>query len=151
MKSKKLGGGLAILGQALVLLFFAPFCLFLLYFIITKSLTFEGIAFLLIVLALSILVVVHAYSYADLYLEGGRIKIKKLFLVKSKPLTDFKTVEQAIMPLKYCVIFQDGSKACFVLSTSSIFQHVISSDPNRKLKELRLEFQKLKQEHSIKD
>ena len=105
---------------------------------------------MLVILVLSILVVVHAYTYVDLYLEGDNIRIKKLFHVKSKSIADYKTVEQAIMPLKYCILFQDGSKACFVLSTSSIFRHIISTDPNRVLKELRLEFEKLKQEYTIK-
>ncbi|MCX2741578.1 hypothetical protein [Pontibacter anaerobius] len=146
--SKNIGGGSAILGQAMLLLFFVPFCLFLLY-IITRNFSIEGVAFVSVILVLSILVVVHAYTYADIYLEGDNIIVKKLFYVKSKPIAAYRTVEQAIMPLKYCIIFQDGSKACFVLSISSIFRHVISSDPNRVLKELRFEFQRLKQERSI--
>ncbi|WP_299821621.1 hypothetical protein [uncultured Pontibacter sp.] len=150
MKREKISGGFAVVGHALVLLFFVPLCLFLLY-IITKNFSFEGVIFLLAFLVPSILVVRHAYTYADLYLEGNTIIVKKLFSVKAKPIAEYKTVEQAIMPLKYCIKFQDGSKACFALTSSKIFRHIISTDPDRVVKELRLKFQELKQEYAIKE
>ncbi|WP_242919696.1 hypothetical protein [Pontibacter liquoris] len=151
MKREKISGGFAAVGHALVLLFFVPLCLFLLYIIITKNFSFEGVIFLLAILIPSVLVVRHAYTYADLYLEGNTIIVKKLFSVKAKPIAEYKTVEQAIMPLKYCIKFQDGSKACFALNTSSIFRHITSTDPDRVVKELRLKFQELKQEYAINE
>lgn len=102
----------------------------------------------MVILVLCILVVVHAYTYADLYLEGDIIIIKKLFHVKFKPLADYKTVEQAILPLKYFILFQDGTKVYFVLAISSMLKHVTGTDPDRVLKELRLKLNRLKQEHT---
>ncbi|MCJ8167103.1 hypothetical protein MKJ04_19835 [Pontibacter sp. E15-1] len=145
MKREKISGGFAVIGHALALIFFVPLCLFLLYIIITKNFSFEGVIFLLAFLVSSILVVRYAYTYADLYLEGKIIIVKKLFSVKVKPIAEYKTIEQAIMPLKYCIKFQDGSKVCFTLTSSKTFRHIISTDPERVLKELRLKFQVLKQ------
>jgi len=150
-KEENISGGSAILGQALMLLFFTPYCLFLLYFIFTKSFSFDAVAFLLLILIASILAVVYAYTYSDLKLEEDNIIIKKLFYVKRKPIADYKTVESALMPLKYCIKFQDGSKTCFMLSSTSIFRHVLSSDPNRILNELRTKLELHKKIHSRLD
>lgn len=150
MKREKISGGFAVVGYPLLLLFFVPLCLFLLY-VITKNLRFEGVIFLLAFLVPSVLVVGHAYTYADLNLEGNNILVKKLFRVEVKSIAEYKTVEQEIMPLKYCIKFQDGSKAWFALKTSSIFRHITSTDPDRVLKELRLKFQELKLEYSIEE
>ncbi|WP_242928573.1 hypothetical protein [Pontibacter vulgaris] len=146
MEQEKISGGYAVVGQVMVLLVIIPLCVFLLYIIVTKNFSIEGIGFLLTFLVPSILVIRHAYTYADLYLEGDNIIIKKLFSAKAKPITRFKSVEQTIIPLKYCIKFQDGSKVCFALTSSSIFRHIISSDPDKVLKELRLKFQDIKQE-----
>ena len=148
MQRQKISGGFAVVGHALVLLFFVPLCLFLLYIIITKNFSFEGVIFLLAFLVPSIIVVRQAYTYADLYLEGNNIIVKKLFSVKAKPIGEYKTVEQAVMPLKYCIKFQDGSKACFALPSSKIFRHIKSTDPDRVVRELRHKFQELEQEYS---
>ncbi|RNI21917.1 hypothetical protein [Rufibacter latericius] len=150
MKKEKISSGFAVLAHAMVLLFFIPLCLFLLYIIITKNLSLEGIGFLSAFFIPSILIVRYAFSYADLYLEGNTLIVKKLFGVKVKPIAEYKTVEEAIMPLKYCLKFQDGSKAYFALTSSSKFRHILSLDPDKALLELRLKFQELKQEYSIR-
>lgn len=145
MKQEKISGGFAVICQVMVLLFFVPLCIFLLYIITTKNFSIEGFSFLLAFFVPSILVVRYAFTYVDLYLEGDHIIIKKLFSVKAKPIVEYKTLEQAIMPLKFCIEFQDGSKAYFALNNASIFRHIISSDPDKVLKELRMKFQGLKQ------
>lgn len=137
-------GGFARVGQLMLLLFFVPFNLFLIY-VVGKNFSLDGLIFASIIASVSILIVRNGFSYGDVYLTEHSITIKKLFTNQKKQLSQFNKIQKALCPFTYYIEFEDKEKVYFIVSLKNMGKEAISLDPDIILKELRQKFWLLKE------
>ncbi|GHM98875.1 hypothetical protein WSM22_03650 [Cytophagales bacterium WSM2-2] len=139
MKQGRLSSGSASIGQLMLVIFFAPFMLFLCYSVLNKT-TNDGLIFLAVVTGVVILIFKNAISYADVSIEGRSLLIEKFFFVRKKSVDEFKLINSAILPFTYYIEFTDGKKVYFFLRYSEIFKQFFGSDSDKFLIDLRKMF-----------
>jgi hypothetical protein len=148
MKKEKLNGGSAIGVQVMLLIFFLPFIVFLAY-IIFSNFSLEGLTFLIVLSALITLIIRNAFSYADIYIHGNTLLLKKLFYSNKKSVKNYKALNKALLPFTYFIEFDDYQRVYFFLQTSEVIKEAFSLDPDQVLKRLRSKFQELKLDENI--
>jgi len=121
---EEISGGAAVAVQAFVLFFLAPFFLFMIYLVLRINFGLATVSVVLVVTVLFVVLFKLALSSADLYFSGDMIVVKKIFSIKRIPITNYKTIDEAFMPSKYYVEFNDGSKVYFTLKTNDFFKRI---------------------------
>jgi len=121
---EEISGGAAVAMQAFVLFFIGPFFLFMIYLVLRVNFSLVTVSVALIVIALFAALIKLAFSSADLYFSGNVIVVKRIFNTKTIPLTSYKTIEEAFLPSKYYIEFNDGSKVYFTLKTNDLFKRI---------------------------
>jgi hypothetical protein len=129
--------GSARLAQAMFLLFFLPFILFVTYIVISKNFTIEAAGFLFIFIALIYLILKQMFSYADIYKYNHQIIAKKVFSTIIKSTSEIKSIEEAILPFTFYIIFHDNSKVYFLVEPTNLLRHLTSSDTKKRLRTLK--------------
>ncbi len=133
METNKISGGYARVSQILILLFFTPFLVTLIYVIFSNKVTIQSLIFLFALSFVMILFVWNAFSYSDVYLTNDLIISKKLFSTKRKRRNEIKNITEAFRPFTYKIEFIDGKKISFLSTLFDNFKHILSSDPNATL------------------
>jgi hypothetical protein len=129
--------GSARLAQAMFLLFFLPLILCVTYIVISKNFTIEATGFLFIFIALIYLILKQMFSYADIYKYNQQIIAKKVFSTIIKSTSEIKSIEEAILPFTFYIIFQDNSKVYFLVEPTNLLRHLTSSDTKKGLRTLK--------------
>lgn len=125
---KKITGGSARGGQAMLILFFTPLILFLTYIIVRKNLSFQGVAVLIMFYLITYLILRNAFSYGDVYRQKDTLLIKKLFTTKNRQITDIKDLDTSLLPFTFYFEFQDAKKVFFFSNTSALIKQLAASD-----------------------
>lgn len=128
MKQKKISGGSARLGQLMLLMFFCPFIILLLYLIISKDLSSGGIIFLLALMTPILLIVRKIFMFGDIYISGNRMMIKKLFSTSDKSIEELLKIDKSLIPFAFYLRFKGGSRIMFFSDTSDIFKQTFSNE-----------------------
>ena len=121
---EEISGGAAVALQAFMLFFVGPFFLFMIYLVLRVNFGLATVSVVLVVTVLFVVLFKLALSSADLYFSGDMIVVKKIFSIKRIPITNYKTIDEAFMPSKYYVEFNDGSKVYFTLKTNDFFKRI---------------------------
>jgi len=129
--------GSARLAQAMFLLFFLPFILFITYIVLSKNFTIEGVGILVIFIAPSYLILKHTFSYADIYKYNHQIIAKKVFRTTIRSTSEIKNIEEAILPFTFYIIFNDNSKVYFLVEPTNLVRHLTTSDTQIGLRTLK--------------
>lgn len=141
MKTRKVSGGYPRVSQIMLLLFFAPFTIFLSYIIFSKNFTSEGIVFLSIFLVAIFLVLRFGFSYADIYLSDNQMVVKKLFSTKNIGLKEIRGIEESFFPFTYYVKV-GKSKIYFLPNATDLSKHLLSFNPQEGLGLIKEKFAK---------
>ena len=137
MKQKRISGGSARLGQLMLLLFFSPFIVLLIYLMLAKNLSSEGIIFTGLLLAPIILIVYNSFRFGDIYLLDETLIIRKLFTTEKKPIAKIVNIETTLFPFAFHLKFDDMYKVMFFSKTADIFKQIISNKPSTLKEELK--------------
>ena len=137
MKQKRISGGSARLGQLMLLLFFSPFTILLIYLMLAKNLSSEGIIFTGLLLAPIILIVYNSFRFGDIYLLDETLIIRKLFTTEKKPIAKIVNIETTLFPFAFHLKFDDMYKVMFFSKTADIFKQIISNKPSTLKEELK--------------
>jgi len=121
---EEISGGAAVVLQAFVLFFIGPFFLFMIYLVLRVNFGLATVSVTLVVIVLFATLLKLALSSADLYFSRDIIVVKKIFGTKRIPVINYKTINEAFMPNKYYVEFNDGSKVYFTLKTNDLFKRI---------------------------
>ena len=75
-------------------------------------------------------ILTQSLSYADLFFYGDNIVIKKITGQSTRPITDYKTIDEAFSAFTYYVEFNDGKKVYFKLKTKEALSRFVNSGPD---------------------
>lgn len=142
MKKRKISGSSAVLSQLLLVLFFTPLIIMLFYLVFYKHFTVEGLIFLVFILSVLLIFVWKKFKYADIYIEGEKVIIKKLFKNNKKDINALKKIDESILPFSFILKFDDGSYYKFTLNHSDIIRNIKgrAKASNEILNQLKKEF-----------
>jgi hypothetical protein len=77
------------------------------------------------------------FSYADIYKYNHQIIAKKVFSTIIKSTSEIKSIEEAILPFTFYIIFHDNSKVYFLVEPTNLLRHLTSSDTKKRLRTLK--------------
>jgi hypothetical protein len=132
-KLEEVSGGAAVALQAFVMFFITPFFLLIAYFLLKVPFTVGVALFLLIIICVDILLIRYSMRYGDIYINNNAIVIKKIIGTKNKPITDYKSVEEALLPNDYIITFVDGTKVYFKLKAKDFLNRLNSGSDISKI------------------
>jgi hypothetical protein len=137
MKIEKLSGGFIVLVQGLIFAFSIPFALFICYLFTSKNIALDGKCFLAIILIVMLLMIKQVLSYADIYLMEDKLVTKKIIGVKNRPLSQIKSIDEALLPFSYYILFKDDKKVYFQLKPKDMLKRIVNTDSDQILHSLR--------------
>jgi len=145
MKIKKISGGYPRVWQAMQVLFFVPYTLFLLYLYImlSKSVTTKGIVFLAFFLVAIFLVLRLGFAYADIYLSESHVIVKKLFRTRTVKMEEITEVNESFLPFTYYIKLSK-SKVYFLPNVTDLSKQLLSFKPTKGLELIKEKFAKEK-------
>jgi len=139
MIPNKVNGNSAVFTQTLLLIFFLPVLLLVLYIVITKNPSVEGFGFLSVLIMVNIIVMKIALSFADIYISDDKIIIKKVTGEQTKSKLEVRSIDEAILPFTYYVEFDKG-KFYFQLKPKDILKRVAGQNSEETLAQIKEKF-----------
>lgn len=136
MSTIKLSEGSARAGQLMLILFFTPILLLVVYLVFVKNFSTNGLLFLLFFLSISTFALYRVFSHADLYVSEENLIIKKIFNTRKMHLSEIQEIDRSLIPFSYHIIFKDKSRVRFSKYTD-VPKLIFSMDPDKGLKEIK--------------
>jgi hypothetical protein len=139
MKEEQISGGYIVLVQWLIFLFGMPFIAFICYLLVDSRIEKDGKYFLCAIILVVFLMLKYILIYGDIYLSGENVIIKKNIGVKTKHISQIKSLDEALVPFTYYIEFKDNKKVYFRLKPKDILKRITSADSDI-LENLRSKF-----------
>lgn len=124
---EEISGGAAVASQAFGFFIVVPLLLFFSWIVIHTSQDLSWIYFVVPIIAVMAFILKQSLSYADLFFYGDNIVIKKITGQSTRPISDYKTIEEAFLAFTYYIEFKDGKKVYFKLKTIEALSRLVNS------------------------
>lgn len=137
METVKLSGGSARAGQLMLILFFTPVTLLVLYLILAKNASVNGLLFIIFFLSITTLILYIGFSYADLFISEDYLIMKRIFNNKKKYLSEIQDIDRGLLPFSYYIKFKDNSSVKFTSKYTEVPKLFFSMDPDKGLNDIK--------------
>ncbi len=115
MEHEPLSAGNNVIGQGLIIAFIVLFYTMIGFLFGDLQFDFETFLILVFIFSVGVFIIGRILSFADVYVSPEHIICKKIIGTKKIPLSNIKTVKQALSPFTYSLEFHDGKKVFFQL------------------------------------
>ncbi|MGV8830164.1 MAG: hypothetical protein ACWA6U_17790 [Breznakibacter sp.] len=127
-EKKKISGGSAIAGQAMILLFSIPFLGLLLNLMLENEISQEGLIFILIFFLLISGIILLGFRFSDVYIRNEELIALKLFYRKKYWISEVDKVEKGLFPFSCFIYLKSGKKIFFFSQTETIVKSLFSNE-----------------------
>ncbi|MDB4903202.1 MAG: hypothetical protein JWQ63_2483 [Mucilaginibacter sp.] len=133
---KEVSGGASVYVQGFMMFFCIIFITIIILIIPFRLLDFDGVCFVVLLIAAAVLFAVLPLIYSDIYLSGNTLIMKKIIGTKRKPISDFNAIDLTILPFVCYIEFKDGKKVYFSLTPNEIIKNFMGTDVVKPLRVL---------------